>query len=55
MPTSILAAEVHEDVVRADEPAVDLDRWRTAVEIAQALKQAGVRCSVTVVPFRRRD
>ena len=55
MPTSILIPEAPEDIARADEPPVDLDRWRTAVEIAQKLREAGAKCRVTLVPFRRSD
>jgi len=55
MPTSILQSDTPEDVARADEPVVDLDRWRTAVEIAQKLREAGVKCRVTLVPAKRRD
>jgi hypothetical protein len=41
--------------VRAPETAIDLDRWRTAVELVEKLKEAGVKCRVTLVPAKRRD
>jgi hypothetical protein len=34
---------------------LDLDRWRTAVELAEKLRDAGVKCRVTMVPAKRRD
>lgn len=55
MPTSILRPEAPEDVARADELVVDLDRWRTAVEIVQKLREAGIKCRVSLVPAKRRD
>ena len=55
MPASILQSDAPEGVTRVDEPVVDLDRWRTAVEIAQKLKEAGVKCRVSVAPAKRRD
>jgi hypothetical protein len=55
MPTSIIIPEASEAVARADELIVDLDRWRTAVEIAQKLREAGVKCRVSLVPAKRRD
>jgi hypothetical protein len=39
MPISILQLDTPDGVVRA---VVDLDRWRTAVEVAQKLRGAGV-------------
>jgi hypothetical protein len=55
MPTSILRPEAPEDVARADELVVDLDRWRTAVEIVQKLRETGIKCRVSLVPAKRRD
>jgi len=55
MPSSILQSDTPDSVVRTDEPVVDLDRWRTAVEVAQKLKEAGIKCRVTVVPAKRGD
>ena len=55
MPASILQSDTPDGVVRADDPVVDLDRWRTAVEVAQKLREAGVKCRVTLVSAKRRD
>jgi hypothetical protein len=55
MPSSILQSDTPDSVVRAGEPVVDLDRWRTAVEVAQKLNEAGIKCKVTVVPAKRSD
>jgi len=52
MPISILQLDTPDDVVRA---VVDLDRWRTAVEVAQKLRGAGVNVGVTLVPAKRPD
>jgi hypothetical protein len=52
MPISILQLDTPDGVVRA---VVDLDRWRTAVEVAQKLNEAGIKCRVTLVPAKRRD
>ena len=55
MPTSILQSDTPDGAVRAEEPVVDLDRWRTAIEVAQKLKEAGAKCRVTLVSAKRRD
>jgi hypothetical protein len=55
MPSSILQSDTPDGIARADEPVVDLDRWRTAVEVAQKLNEAGIKCRVTLVPAKRRD
>jgi len=53
MPSSILQSDTPDGIARADEPVVDLDRWRTAVEVAQKLNEAGIKCRVTLVPAKR--
>jgi hypothetical protein len=55
MPSSILQSDTPDGVAHGDEPVVDLDRWRTAIELAQRLREAGVKCRVTLVPAKRRD
>lgn len=55
MPTSILQSDTPGGGARTDETAVDLDRWRTGVEIAQKLREAGIKCRVMLVTAKRRD
>jgi hypothetical protein len=55
MPTSTFQSDMSDGAARADEPVVDLDRWRTAIEITQRLREAGVKCKVTMVPAKRPD
>jgi len=51
MPTRILQPETPDSVAAtAVETPIDLDRWRTAVELADKLKEAGIKCRVTLVP-----
>jgi hypothetical protein len=56
MPTRILQPETPDRVGEsAAETAIDLDRWRTAVVLADKLKAAGIKCRVTLVPAKNRD
>jgi len=56
VPTRILQPETPDRVAAsAVETPIDLHRWRTAVELADKLKEAGIKCRVTLVPAKRRD
>jgi len=56
MPTRFLQPETPDGVAAsAAETAIYLDRWLAAVELAEKLKEAVVKCRVTLVPVKRRD
>jgi len=52
MPSSILRHPSRTDENSQIQPEREFDRWRTAVELVQRLREAGIDCEVSV-PFTR--